>query len=94
MKKLGAVEGDTLKVATAYGEVTLRAVKSKQAPHPGVAFVPMGPWASLVTDPDTTATGMPSLKGVEAEIEIAKGARVLDARELVRQRYLKFKQTV
>ncbi|MFQ5815564.1 MAG: molybdopterin dinucleotide binding domain-containing protein [Candidatus Hydrothermarchaeaceae archaeon] len=94
MKKLGATEGDSVMASTAYGEVILRAVKSKQAPHAGIAFVPMGPWVNSIMNPDTNATGMPSLKDVDAEIEVAKDAEVLSARELVRQRYLKFKQTV
>ncbi len=94
LKKLGAKEGDTVKVTTPYGEVFLKLVKSKQSPHLGIAFVPMGPWANSVTDPGTKATGMPSFKDVDAEIEVAKKGKVLGARELVRNRYLKFKQTV
>lgn len=92
MRKLGADEGDPVRVSTAYGEVIVKAVKSKQAPHPGVAFVPMGPWASSVVNPDTSSTGMPSMKDVEAEVELAKDARVLGTKELIRERYLKFKQ--
>ncbi|MEE9594582.1 MAG: molybdopterin dinucleotide binding domain-containing protein [Candidatus Hydrothermarchaeales archaeon] len=94
MKKLGAKEGDSVKVSTAYGEVALKVVKSKQAPHLGLAVIPLGPWANSIMNPDTTATGMPSFKDVKGEIEVAKDAKVLSARELVRQLYMKFKQTV
>lgn len=93
MEKLGASEGDTLRVSTSTGEIFVRAVKSKQYPHEGIAFIPMGPWANAVVDSDTSSTGMPSFKGVAAKIELAKGEKVLSARELVRERYLKFKLT-
>lgn len=92
MRMLGAAEGDSLRVSTAYGEVVLKAVKSRQAPHLGIVFVPLGPWASTIMNPDTSSTGMPSTKGIEAEVTVAKEAMVLGAKELVRQRYLKFKQ--
>ncbi len=92
MGRLGASEGDSVKITTAHGSVVVRVAKSKQAPHQGVAFVPIGPWASTLVDPDTSSTGMPSLKGVEAEIELARGERVLGAQELIRERYLKYKQ--
>lgn len=89
MEQLGVKEGETIRVRTAAGEVVVKAVKSTQEPHPGVAFIPLGPWASAVVDPDTTSTGMPSLKGVKATVEAAKGEKVLSAVELVRQRYRK-----
>lgn len=92
MKKLGAAEGDSVRVSTDYGEVVLKASKSKQAPHVGVAFVPMGLWANAVVNPDTSSTGMPSLKNVAATVEVAKGAKVLSAKELVKERYMKFKK--
>ncbi|MEE8167741.1 MAG: molybdopterin dinucleotide binding domain-containing protein [Candidatus Hydrothermarchaeales archaeon] len=92
MKKLGAKEGDTIRVRTSTGEVALKAVLSKQAPHKGLIFVPIGPWANAVTDYDTSSTGMPSLKGIEAEVELAKDLKVLGAVEFVRERYLKYKK--
>ncbi len=91
MKKLKAKEGDSLKVTTSAGDIVLKAVKSKQTPHVGLIFIPLGPWANAVVDPDTTSTGMPSFKGIPAEIELAKDEKVLGARELVRTRYLKYK---
>jgi len=94
LKKLGAADGESVKVITDYGDVILKVTKTKQGPHPGLAFLPMGPWANAIMDPDTTATGMPNFKDVEGKIEIAKDAEVLSARELVRTRYMKFKKTV
>lgn len=69
LKKLGLREGENVRVKTRFGSVILKAKKSKRRPHPGVVFIPYGPWASLVVDPETDGTGMPSLKGVDAEIE-------------------------
>ncbi len=93
LKKLGSGDGESVRVTTKFGDVVLRVTKTKQGPHPRLAFIPMGPWANAIMDPDTTATGMPTFKHVEGEIEIAKDAEVLSARELVRKRYMKFKKT-
>ncbi len=89
MKKLGVREGETVKVSTESGEVLVKAVKSTQEPHPGIAFMPLGPWANAVVNPDTSSTGMPSFKGMKATIEPAPDEKVLSAAELIRQRYLR-----
>lgn len=75
-------EGDCVRVTTEFGSVVLRAAKSRQAPHKGVVLVPYGPWANVMTDPTTHGTGMPSLKGIQAEVEAAPDERVLDLKEL------------
>ncbi len=87
MDRLGAVEGDTIKVTTQFGEVFVRAVQSKHAPHKGTALIPLGPWANLVVNPDTSSTGMPYLKNVAAKLEVARGEKVLSAPELIRAMY-------
>ncbi len=92
MKKLGAKEGDTLKVSTEAGEVFVKAVKSSQEPHDGLVFIPMGPWANAIVNCDTSSTGMPSFKGGKAVVELAREQKVLSAKELVRERYAKYKQ--
>lgn len=68
MAKLGIQAGSNVKVRTKFGEVVVRAVPSA-SPQPGVAFIPMGPWASVVVDPRTYGSGMPNLKGIRAEVE-------------------------
>jgi formylmethanofuran dehydrogenase subunit D len=92
MSKLGAYEGDEVRVKTDSGEVVVVAKKSSSAPHPGVAFIPMGPWANVIVGGDTESTGMPPFKGTKAEITLAKGERVLSAAELVAQIYTKDKE--
>lgn len=69
MEKLDILEGDPVLLKTEHGEVVLTALRSEAAPHEGVVFVPMGPWANKIIDPDTTSTGMPSFKGVEGVIQ-------------------------
>jgi formylmethanofuran dehydrogenase subunit D len=84
--KLQIKEGDTVKVTTSYGTVTVRAAVSTQAPHPGIVFIPMGPWANEVIGPETDAVGMPSFKSIAAAIEVAPNEAILDAVALVRGR--------
>jgi|Deesub1362A_J573_1020465.scaffolds.fasta_scaffold00016_164 formylmethanofuran dehydrogenase subunit D len=87
MEKLGVKEGDIVKVATDSGEVFLWAAKSRQAPHEGTIFIPMGPWANALVDAGTNSTGMPDFKGVKARVEPAPEGKVLNAVELVREIY-------
>jgi len=90
MGKLGVKENGNVKITTDYGSVIVRAVKSLRAPHPGAVFVPYGPWASVVASPRTHGTGMPSFKGILAEIEPAPSTeRVLGLEELLKQHYQK-----
>ena len=88
IKELGIRENDTIKITTDSGSAVVRVVKSKRTPHPKVVFIPYGPWASLIVDPKTHGTGMPSLKGIEAWVE-PTGERVLGLPELLRKHYKK-----
>lgn len=67
LKKLGVGEGSNVKVKTPFGEVVVKAVAATMD-HPGIAFIPMGPWANAIIDPSTQGSGMPTLKGVKAEV--------------------------
>jgi len=87
MKFLGIRENDNVKVTTEFGSVIMKAVKSARAPHPNVIFIPYGPWASIVMDPETHGTGMPSLKGIPAEIEPALKEKVLSLPNLLKEHY-------
>jgi formylmethanofuran dehydrogenase subunit D len=73
--------------STAFGSVILRAVKSPRGPHKGVVFIPYGPWANVIVDPSTDSIGMPSLKGIQAEIEPAREKRVLKLKELLTEKF-------
>jgi len=85
MKFLGVKENTNVKVATEFGSVVLKAVKSARAPHPKVVFIPYGPWANLIMNPKTHGTGMPSFKGIPAEIEPTPNEKVLSLQELLNQ---------
>jgi len=87
MKFLGVRENDNVKVTTEFGLVIMKAVKSARAPHPNVVFIPYGPWASIIMDPETHGTGMPSLKGIPAEIESAPKEKVLSLPNLLKEHY-------
>ncbi len=77
---LGLQEGDRVKVKTEFGEVVVFAKKG-ELPK-GIAFIPMGPYANMVIDPDTDGTGMPRFKGVRAKIE-KTDENVLSVKELL-----------
>ena len=89
MKLLGVKENDVVKVTTDFGSVALKTVKSLRGPHPKVVFIPYGPWASVLANPKTHGTGMPSLKGENAEIEYAPNEKVLSLQELLKLHFRK-----
>jgi len=82
MRELGATDGENVRVTTRFGQVILRAAASRQAPHRGTAFIPYGAWASMLFDPSTHTSGMPTLKGVKAIIERAPEAKVATLQEI------------
>lgn len=84
---LGIKENSSVKVATEFGFVVLRAVESSKAPHPGVVFIPYGLFANVLVGTRTHSTGMPSFKGIPAEVEPAKGKRAASIRDLLREFY-------
>ncbi len=78
--KLGK-PGENIKVITAYGEVVVKLKENNGNPE-GIAFIPMGPWANSVVDPDTKGCGMPGFKGVLAQID-ATNEKILSMKELI-----------
>jgi formylmethanofuran dehydrogenase subunit D len=89
LEKLGIKEDENVKVTTNSGSVVLKAVKSKRSSHSGMVFVPYGPWANLVMHYKTHSTGMPSFKGVIAEIRAAADENVLSLMDLLQQNFRK-----
>jgi formylmethanofuran dehydrogenase subunit D len=84
--KLGIKDGDLVRIKTNYGSVVVRAKASNQAPHSGIVFIPMGPWANEVIGSDTDSIGMPSFKSIQAEIEAALNEKILDVLSLIKGR--------
>ncbi len=83
LKSLGIEAGQNIKIKTEYGEIVVKAIESKQAPHKGIAFMPYGPWANILLGSLTNSSGMPSFKGIEAIIEDAKGEKILGIEEIL-----------
>ena len=83
LKKLGIKEKTNVLVSTDHGLVVVKALKSLRTPHPTMIFIPYGPWANVVVDPETHGIGMPSFKGIPAEVEPAPDKPVLNLEELL-----------
>lgn len=83
LKTIGAWKNTNVKVTSEYGSVVVKAVETTQGPHPGVCFIPMGPWANSVINPNTYSTGMPTFKGVPVTVEVAINEPILMGVELV-----------
>jgi formylmethanofuran dehydrogenase subunit D len=89
MKKLGIKENTNILVSTEFGSVVVKAVKSIRTPHPGIVFIPYGPWANVVVDPETHSIGMPSFKGIPAEVEPAPDKPILSLKKLLKKQFRK-----
>ncbi len=87
IKRLKIKEGQNVKITSDFGSVVVKAVESERAPHPGSAFIPLGPWANLLVNPRTHGTGMPSFKGISAEIEPAPKEEVSSLPDLLKEHY-------
>jgi len=86
IKKMGTWANTNVRVTSAHGSVIVKAINATMGPHPGLAFIPMGPWANSVTNPNTYAMGMPTFKGVPIEVEPAEMETVLLAVDLIRKK--------
>ncbi|MCK5631363.1 molybdopterin dinucleotide-binding protein [Candidatus Bathyarchaeota archaeon] len=83
MKTLQVKENSTVRVTTEHGKVNVRGRNSKRGPHPGIIYMPYGIWTNIIADPQTHGTGMPSFKGIKAQIESAPTENVLTLQELL-----------
>ncbi|MBQ3569054.1 MAG: molybdopterin dinucleotide-binding protein [Methanocorpusculum sp.] len=80
---LGIWKNSNVRVSSAFGSVIVKAIETTQGPHPGLAWIPMGPWANMVVDTNTYSTGMPTFKGTKVTVEPAEDEKVLSSIELV-----------
>jgi formylmethanofuran dehydrogenase subunit D len=85
LKKLEAWKNTNVKVTSEHGSVVVKATETTQGPHPGLAFIPMGPWANQIINPNTYSTGMPTFKGTPVTVEVAMDEKVLLGIELVQK---------
>lgn len=84
-KRLGAFRNTNVRVTSDYGSVVVKAVEATQGPHPGLAYIPMGPWANAVVDPNTYGMGMPTFKGTPIQVSLATNEPVLSSVQLVQK---------
>jgi formylmethanofuran dehydrogenase subunit D len=89
LKRMGIKYDTNICISTQYGSVVLRALKSQRGPHPGVIFIPYGLWANMIVSPVTDDIGMPSFKGIPAEMEPAPEKVVLGLHELIAKEFRK-----
>lgn len=85
LKKLNAWKGTNVRVTSDYGNVVVKAIETTQGPHPGIGFIPMGPWANAIVNPNTYSTGMPTFKGTPVKVEVAINEPILLGIELVQK---------
>jgi len=83
IKKLGIWKNTNVRVTSEYGSIVVKAIEATQGPHPGIGWIPMGPWANMVVDINTYSTGMPTFKGTKVTVEPAENETVLDSLSVV-----------
>ncbi|MCJ7817217.1 MAG: tRNA CCA-pyrophosphorylase [Candidatus Thorarchaeota archaeon] len=81
MESLGIENGETIVVKTEIGEINVKAKLNKDL-HPGLAFIPCGPYFNHLLDSYTQHTGMPGFKSLPASIDAAPGASITSVEEL------------
>lgn len=89
LKELSVKENSNIKVSTKHGSIVVKAKESKRAPHLKIAYMPFGLWANIIVNPRTHGTGMPSFKGIPAEIQPAPTEKVLNIQQLLKQIFRK-----
>ena len=81
MESLGIENGETIVVKSGIGEIAVKAKLNKML-HPGLAFIPCGPYFNYLLDSYTQHTGMPSFKSLTVSIDAAPGAKISSVEEL------------
>jgi formylmethanofuran dehydrogenase subunit B len=69
MERLGVRDGSSINIRNRFGEIVVRVTEPSQDLPEGSVFIPYGPWANVLVDPDSEGTGMPTLKGILIEME-------------------------
>jgi len=83
LKRLGAWRGTNVRVTSKDGTIVVKAVRTREDLVPGLAHIPMGPWANAIVSAYTYSTGEPCFKGFPVDIEPAENEKVMGAVELI-----------
>ena len=67
LKKLGTWKNTNVRVTSDYGSVIVKAIETTQGPHPGLGFIPMGPWANSIINPNTYSYGYADIQRCSCE---------------------------
>jgi len=89
LKELDVKENSNIRVSTKHGSVIVKVKESKRAPHPKIAYMPYSLWVNIIVNPQTHGTGMPSFKGIAAEIQAAPTEKVPSIPQLLKQTFRK-----
>ncbi|NYT00790.1 MAG: hypothetical protein GKB99_03585 [Methanocellales archaeon] len=81
ISKLGIKDQANVTIKSKFGDVVVRARTDNRNP-PGIAFIPIGPWANAVIGPVTGGCGTPQFKGVDVEVMLTFDS-VLSIKELL-----------
>jgi formylmethanofuran dehydrogenase subunit D len=68
MKKLSIITDTSVKIRTKYGDVVVKAKESEETKE-GIALVPVGLWANMVTGSHVQSNEIPQFKNIPAKIE-------------------------
>lgn len=85
LEGLGLRAGTPIRVTTEFGSIVVKGTSSPNIPRPGIIFIPYGPYASMLMNASTDSTGMPTFKGLDAEVEPAPGEEILGVRQLLKE---------
>jgi len=83
MKSLSIENGETIVVKSGSGEIAVKAKLNKML-HPGIAFIPCGPYFNYLLDSYTQHTGMPGFKSLTVSIDAAPGVKISTVEELTK----------
>ena len=83
MYKRQVWKNTNVKVTSSVGSVIVKAVETREDLVPGLAHIPMGPWANRIVPAYTYSTGEPCFKGFPVDVEVAANARIMGAVEVL-----------
>ncbi|TFG26161.1 tRNA CCA-pyrophosphorylase [Candidatus Thorarchaeota archaeon] len=84
MESLGIENGETVVVKSGIGEIAVKAKLNKNL-HPGLAFIPCGPYFNYLLDSYTQHTGMPGFKSLAVTIDAAPEMKISTIEELAKK---------
>lgn len=87
-EKLDTYPGTAVELRNEFGKVIVSAHITPDGPHPGVGFMPRGPWCNVIIDPETRSSGCPMYKDTEVEVEPKPEDEPLEMADLMREKYI------